>query len=240
MATIFEEDFVVSDLDLADESELRRVVAEVETLVAPQGRGTRVSVLTAEQWNTVVKRLLMNTSQASMRHYIHTLRDPSDPQHLLVSPSAVAGINDGSRIMYQDFVYAFLRCLPSDFHGPLRRGLDDIIAEEAGRRIGVELFCRNYPRERDIVGNVLRILSAEFGHPQIDWAIQLRRSPRRVLMALQKSGFRQFWLEAVGERAPKGSEDMVEMLLDPSWDFEEPLASETEQLLDKYKGNKKQ
>lgn len=236
MATVFEEDFVVEDLDLGDESELRRVVAEIEALVSPAGRGARVSVLTTEQWTTVVQKLLRGTSQWDMRHYIHTIRDTSDPQHLLVSPSSIQGINDGSRVMYQDFVYSFLRCLPSDFHGPLRRGLDDIIAEEAGRRIGIELFCRNYPRERETASNILRILSSEFGHDTIDWAVQLRRSPRRVFLALQKSGFSDFWKEKLGEDlVPKGQDAMVEMFLDPGWNYANLVSEKTEAALKEYK-----
>jgi hypothetical protein len=191
------EDFlVVEELDLGDESELRRVVAEVEALVDAPGRGLRVSVLTAEQWKTVIVRFLSPSLRRGAERYVHALRDPGDPRHLLVSPSAVRGINEGARTMYQEVVFALLRALPSEVAGPLRRGLDDIIAEACAERIGVELFARNYPRESDVVRCLLDLLVSEFGYSESEWALELRRNSKRVLMALRKTPlFAPLWTQ---------------------------------------------
>lgn len=231
-----EDDFlVVEDIDLGDESELRRVVAEIESLVSAPGIGLRVSVLTTEQWRTVLNRLLKPSLRRGAERYVHSLRDPRDPQHLLVSPSMVEGINGGDRRMYQELVYSVLRSLPTQMAGTLRRGLDDIIAEQVSKRIDVELYCRNYPRAQELVRSILQILSDEFGYEVEDWAIEMRRSPRRVFMALRKSSFGPFWLErAAPDLNGPGTEALVELLCDPKLDMDEPLARITEQALAEY------
>ena len=221
--TIPDDDFlVVEDLDLGDESELRAMVAEVESMVAAPGRGLRVSVLTSEQWKTVVNRLVPQRMRKNVEHHIHTLRDPRDPQHLLVSPSGVQGINEGSRFMYQTVVYAILRCLPTSLPDPLRHGVDDLLAEEAGRRLGLDLFCRNYPHERQIVVAITGILSRQFSYEPLDWARELRRSPERVFLALGKSKFLPLWQEQVKMEMGKmlKAEDLTKTLVDPDLDLE--------------------
>jgi hypothetical protein len=240
--SIPDDDFlVVEDLDLGDESELRQIVAEVESMISSPGRGLRVSVLTSEQWKTVVSRLLPSRLRRGVEHHIHTLRDPRDGQHLLVSPSAVQGINEGSRFMYQDVVYAILRCLSTDLPEPLRHGADDLLAEAAGDRLEIPLFCRNYPRERSIVMAITEILSRQFGYRTTDWTLELRRSPERVLLALSKSKFLPYWQEQVrielGKQA-KASE-LVELLVDPELDFESNLGRVTADALLDYAEEKR-
>jgi len=231
-----DEDFlVVEDLDLGDESELRRVVAEIESLVSAPGRGLRVSVLTTEQWRTVLSRLLKPALRRGAERYVHTLRDPRDPQHLLISPSMVQGINESDRRMYQELAYSVLRSLPTELGDSLRRGLDDIIAEQIATQIGVELYCRNYPREREFVRSILAILADQFGYEIDDWALEMRRRPRRIFMALRKSNFGEVWVEradgAIGER---GGEALVELLADPKLELDEPLALITGEALSDY------
>ena len=81
--------FIVDDIDLSDESELRRIVAEVETLVGVPGKGLTVSVLSAEQWQTVLNRWLPPLHRRGAAYHTHAMRDPRDPQHLVISPSGV-------------------------------------------------------------------------------------------------------------------------------------------------------
>jgi hypothetical protein len=235
------EDFlVVEDLDLGDESELRRVVAEVETFVKAGGKGLRVSVLTTDQWKTVIVRMLPDQMRRGAERYIHTLRDPRDPQHLLVSPSAVRGINERQRGMYHEVVFALLRCLPSDLRGPLRKGLDDVIAEECSDKVGVDLFARNYPREATLVRGLVQVLRQQFGHRDIEWALEMRRNPDRFFMALRKSRFIKVWLECAREddnlaAELKGRKNatavLIKLLSDPDMSSDDPIFTTTERAL---------
>lgn len=193
-----DDDFlVVEDLDLGDESRLREIVALIEKTAASPGKALRVSVLTAEQWNTVVTRLLSKHLRRGMERHLYTLRDPGDPQHLLVSPSAVQGINEDSRMIYQDLVYAVLRCIPTELSESLRHGADDILAETISQNLAVDLFCRNFPEERETVEAVTAILSSQFGYSDLEWTVELRRSPEKVLVALSKSAFAPFWCDEI-------------------------------------------
>lgn len=232
-----EEDLLIlEDLDLGDETELRRVVAEIEGMLSYPGRGLRVSVLTGEQWQTVIRKLLPGPMQRSIGRHIHTIRDPKDPQHLLVSPSAVQGINGNDRNMYQDLVFAVLRSIPCDLSGPMRRGLDDILAEAAGKRIGITLYCRNYPRERGVIQAILLILTNSFSYTPLDWALEMRKSPERVFQALSKTPFLSKWYSDVSSTLPQnsGADELVRLLLDPKLEMDDPLMKLTEKSLTDY------
>jgi hypothetical protein len=232
-----EEDLLIlEDLDLGDETELRGVVAEIEGMISFPGRGLRVSILTAEQWQTVLRKLLPGPKQRSIGRHIHTIRDPKDPQHLLVSPSAVQGINSNDRYMYQDLVFAVLRAIPCDLSGPLRRGLDDILAEAASKRIGTSLYCRNYPRERSMVQSILMVLTSVFSYTQLDWALEMRRSPERVFRALSKTPFLAHWQASIKEISPQNAQaaNLIALLLDPKLEMSDPMLALTEECLTNY------
>jgi hypothetical protein len=193
----FDDFLIVEDIDLSDESELRRVHARVESLVGNSGRGLRLSVLSAEQWQTMIMRTLPTSMRRGAERHIHSLRDRKDPQHLLVSPSAVRGINERSRVMYQEIVYALLRALPSGVKGPLRKGADDLVAEICGAELGVDLFVRNYPRESQLVRHLAAILITQFHYTERDWVLLLRRDPDRFFLALRRTNFTAYWLREI-------------------------------------------
>lgn len=227
---------VIDDVDVGDESELRQVIAEIESLVGVPGRGLRVSVLTTEQWKTVIKRMVPRTLRRGAELYYFMLRDPRDPQHLLVSPSAVRGINEDSRQMYQELVYTTLRCIPTDLTNSLRKGVDDLLAEECGRRIGVDLYVRTFPRQSELVRCLLGVLAADFGHEVLDWTIVFRRTPQRVFLALGKSNFIPYWQEWLKEKdfGEKSAEDLINLLTTEPLDLDDPLLEASEQAMASY------
>jgi len=233
----FDDLLVIEDIDIGDEAELRQVIAEVEALVGAPGKGLRVSVLTAEQWETVLQRRLPRQLRRGAEHHFHVLSDPVDPQHLLISPSAVRGINEGSQHIYQEVVYTALRCIPTNLSRPLRKGLDDLLAEECGRRIGVELFVRTYPRESELVRGILSVLTVDFDYQLLDWGILLRKNPERVLKAFTKTKFAQRWPQRI---ATEGFElktttlSLVKLLTADPMPFKDPLVLLTEQMITEY------
>jgi hypothetical protein len=193
----FDELLVIDDLDIYDDSELRKVVAIVESLLGSPGKGLRVSVLTAEQWDLVMKRMVQKTLKRGAELYFHMIQDPRDQQHLLISPSAVQSINEGSRQIYQELIYASMRCIPTDLTVPLRRGTDDLLAKECSQRIGLDVCVRNYPLESTFMEALLNVMVADLGHTTVNWAVMIRRSPKRVLAALMKGKFYPYWKEKI-------------------------------------------
>ena len=200
------EDFlIVDDLDLSDETELRRVVAAIESLLNSSNSssriGLRVSVLTSDQWQTVLSRVLPpSLKKGGADRFIHTFRDPNDRNHLLVSPTVVSGINEGSQAMYQELVYASLRCIPTDLSNGLRLGLDDILAASIAKDIKVDLFCKTHPKEMEIVLGLIKALSNQHGYRPLDWGLVMRRRPERFILALKKSDLVTNWLAISDER----------------------------------------
>jgi hypothetical protein len=196
--------FMIDDIDLSDESELRHVVAEVESLVGVPGKGLRLSILTFEQWSTAVTRWLPPARRQMALLHMHALRDPREPQHLVVSPSCVKGINEQQVNIYEELIYWLLRCLPTPLEkGVLRSGDDDLVARICGERLSVALFARHSPLEADLVRALVAVLVAEHDHAEDDWALLLRRDPDRFFLALRKTRFMSLWLACA-----KGSEEI--------------------------------
>lgn len=185
---------IVEDLDLSDESELRRIVADIQAFLRSPGRGLRVSVLSAEQWQTVITRWLPTQQRRGAAYYVHHLRDPRDPQHLLVSPSGVRGINERVRPIYQEIIYAILRSIPTELSGFLGKGLDDVVATLCGQKIGVDLYARVNPRAKSLVKALISVCVAEHGYGESDWALLMRSQPDRFFLALRKTRFCQYWI----------------------------------------------
>jgi hypothetical protein len=189
-----EQALILEDVDLADDTELRRIAAEVESLVAGKTRGLRVSPLSMEQWETVIGRLPA-WLRRGQQHHLHVLPDRREPQHLLVSPVAVQGLNQASRVIYHEVVSSLVRAIPTPLKpNTIRKGLNEILIEACGRKLGVDLFARTYPAEAEFVRTLLKILARDFGHSELDWALVLRRNPDRCLLALRKTEFCRYWL----------------------------------------------
>jgi len=179
---------IIEDLDVGDESELRRVVSTVEALVAVPGWNMQPVFLTTEQWKTLIQRGFSSTLRRGADLYINILSDPSNPQRLLISPSALRGINEKSMSSYQEVIYTTLRALPTELTNPLRRGVDDLLAESVAQRLDVpEVFTRNAPRESSLIRKLTTILQRSHGYNQLDWTVVFRRNPERVFNALAKN-----------------------------------------------------
>lgn len=249
MTQTVEDDFLITeDIDLSDESELRRIVAEVETLVNASGKGLSVSVLTTEQWQTVIRRWLPPAAQRGAAEHTHALRDPKDHQHLAVSPSGVRGINEHQPNMCQEIVYWLLRCLPTALgKGPLRAGVEDIVAGLCGRKIGVELYTRHAPQEAALVRGLIAVIIDEFGHSESEWVLLLRRHPDRFFLALRKTKFCHYWLAcvkrdpqlaaAISDEADKRGA-LIDMLRSEDATMKSPFMRVTAEALEDYEAQK--
>jgi len=239
------DDFViVDDIDLFDETELRQMVAEVEALAGTPTKRIRVSILTADQWDTVLNRWLPAAQRRAVAQHTHALRDPTDPQHLVVSPSGIRGINERQTNIYEEFIYWLLRCLPTPLEkGALRSGVDDLVARLAGEKIGVEIYARHAPHESALVRGLAAVNVKEHGHTEADWVLLLRRYPERFFLALRKTSFMPVWL-AEAKKNPglvsqlEGAENkraaLIEMLKAEGVTASSPIFKVTESTLINY------
>lgn len=190
-----EGDFIIEDVDLTDDTELLRMADVVEDLMGGTAR-LRVTPLSSSQWETVINALPAWMRKGQEKH-IHVLPDRRERQHLLVSPDAVQGINGASRLIYHSIVSAMIRAVPSELPaGALRRGVNELMIEAAGERLQMPLAARTYPAEARFVRALLQVLVAEYGFDETEWALVLRHSPQRFLLALRKSQFGAAWLSA--------------------------------------------
>jgi hypothetical protein len=199
----FEDDraLLIEDIDLADDSELLRVRGLIEGLALPKDsgvrRGLQVSVLSDDQWETVFSSPgVPSYLRGGQQDHIHIWPHDKDPQHLLVSPSGVQGINERDRRIYQEVISAMVRAIPTALKGVLRRGVNEIVIEACGRRIGTGPFARTYPEDAEFVRALVCVLVREFGWAELDWALELRRNPDRALLALRQTTFCRWWLAA--------------------------------------------
>jgi hypothetical protein len=185
---------VGGDYDLTDPTELRGVVSEVETFLGAKS-SLRLSFLTGEEWLDTLNRSLSPALRRGAERHLHMLVDRRDPHHLVFSPSAVAGINERDARIYAEVVHHVLWRIPSELEPTLRRGVDSLIAEWLGGRLGVEIYTQHAPAEKELVELLLACVSVQYGHDLAQWALLLRRNPDRFFQALEKSSFIRVWMQ---------------------------------------------
>lgn len=199
-ATAQTDDFlIVEDIDISDDTELRRVVAETEALIGNRGRGLRVSILSADQWQSALS-VYLPASRAGADRFVHVLAHRSEPQHLLFSPSAAAGVNERSHVTTAEVVYTVLRNIPSPLASrDLRRGVDELMARQAAERLDLPFFTRHYPRESSFVEGLVSVMVCDYGHSDLSWLRLLRQNPDQFFLALRKSSFCVRWAKRLSE-----------------------------------------
>jgi hypothetical protein len=169
--------------------------------------------------------------------YLPILRDRRDAQHLWVSPLAVTGINETSKVMYGFVILEVLRAIPTRLPNLLRRGCDAVLAEEIARRLGIDIYTRQFPLERSLVLGMVEVLAGEHGWMPERWALALRKEPEKVLTTLARTGFGAVWvkqaeadkrLRSVVEAQPtKRRGALIGLLLDPRLDTKDAIVSVT-------------
>lgn len=211
---------IFDDIDLADDTELRRVIYEVETFLQ-QKKSLRISVLDVVQWEKALTRYLPRAARRRTERNVHILRDTADSHHLLISPSAVQGINERSQVIYAELIYHVLRCIPTSLSEQLQRGVDGLFAELIGKRLQTPLGSRLFPEQINLVQGLVLIVHQEFGYKPLDWARLLRKDPDRFFLALRKSKFITAVLAAAKEdpivsdeieKAPNKRQTLIDLL----------------------------
>lgn len=187
--------FLGEDIDLSDETVLRRLEALVEESVGSR-RGVRVSVLSAEQWQTAVERLVPARIRRGVLKHFHVLPDPRNDAHLLVGPATLAGLNEGSKQMSAEVAYALLKAGEPRLPALLARGSADLLAADVAARLEIPFFASNYPRETQLCRFLIRVVREGHGGDwdEHDWLRILKTDPDRFCLALRRTRFAAYWL----------------------------------------------
>jgi hypothetical protein len=192
---------IFDEVDLKDPNELRQVAADIQALLQ-QPTTVRMTILDAQQWEKALLQYLPKSMRRGADKNVYFLRDTAkDPHNLLCSPSAVRGVNERSPVIYTDLIFAMLRCLPTGLPAPIRRGLDNVLAEACGRKLRVPIQ-RMFPTESRLVQALIAVLAQEYGYKPIEWARLMRRDPEKFFLALRKSKF-------IGKLIPQLKDDVV-------------------------------
>lgn len=199
---------LLEEIDLSDEVVLHHLVRAVSDLSGSTGE-VRTSVLSAEQWHGALEQIIPpRMRRRGLVHHFHVLRDPRDPGHLLISPSAIRGLNAQSPKITSEVVYALIHAADPQLPPLLHRGTADIIARMVSERIGLGFFASNYPSEAQLITRLLTVLRAEWGYEEADWVSQLKVRPAEVLRALKKTTLMPLWL-AEGRRDTKLADELA-------------------------------
>jgi len=199
---------LLEEIDLSDEVILNHLVRMVSE-VSGGADGVRTSVLSAEQWHGAIEQIIPPRMRRGLVHHFHVLRDPRDPGHLMISPSAIRGLNARSPKITSEVVYALIHATDPPLPPLLHRGSADIVARLVSERIGLGFFTSNYPSEAQLVTRLLTVLRSEWGYAESDWVAQLKSRPDDVLRALRKTSLMPLWLQEA-RRDPKLAAELAE------------------------------
>lgn len=184
---------VLENVNVADETELQRVVDIVQGVIGAERRA-RVSVLTEEQWRRALEQRYTPAQRRLAVKHLRVLHDSANPQHLLVSKAAVQGINDRVPLVYAEVVYLLVAASGVPLSPLLSRGVDDILANLCSQRLGVPFFTNNAPHEQAFVAGLISCVQRQWGHEREEWALILKRDPEQFLLVVRKSQFASFWV----------------------------------------------
>lgn len=232
--------FLGEDIDLSDETVLRQLETVIEESVGSR-RGVRVSVLSAEQWQTAVERLVPARIRKGVLKHFHVLPDPRNGSHLLVGPVTLAGLNERSKQMTAEVVYALLKAGDPRLPALLARGSADLIATDVAARLGVPFFASNYPRESQLCRALIRVVQEGHGGEwdAHDWLRVLKTKPNHFCLALRRTRFAAYWL-ACARRDERLAEEfsgarktmLTDRLCEPELTAEEYFARFTRRCLE--------
>lgn len=187
--------FLGEDIDLTDETALRSLEATVAEVVG-DSRGVRVTVLSAEQWDTAVSRLVAGALRSTALQRFHILPKPKAPGHLLVGPTTLQGLNEDQAPIVAEVVYALLKAGKPLLPPMFCHGAADLLAEEVSQRVGISFYTHNYPREAQFCAELIKMLQCAHGahFDQLQWLNLLMTSPTEFFQLVRRKPFGQLWM----------------------------------------------
>jgi hypothetical protein len=153
----------------------------------------RLTVCSTNEWNQVVAKFVPQRlhKQGMVKHF-RVLKDPQDPRHLFVGPSALSGLNDGHSTVITDLVHQMIAALGSPSSQAFDRGAADLLAAEVGRRLEIAVFPDIYPEEQRFLSTLIDAVRQVDEDP-IELLGLLKRKPDEFYARLRQSGFYRWW-----------------------------------------------
>jgi len=189
-----EDALIFYDRSPLDEELLEKIQTQLQELTGCQKKDrVTVTVLTTEQFQralrTIVPRRLHDRGLAKN---FRVLRDPRDPHHLFVGPSALAGLNEGHSTVVSDLVYQLISAHGQKTNQAFDRGVADLLAADLAQQLGLPLFTDIYPAEKKFVSNIIEAIR-DLDEDPIELIALLKRSPNQFYTRLRQSGFYKWW-----------------------------------------------
>ncbi len=186
-----------------DDTLLREIETELAAVTGCQ-RKDRVRITVARSvadfQRFVRQHVPRRAQQRGIAAHIRVVRDSTDPHHLIVGPSALAGLNDGHSTVITDLVYMMIEAAGQPASLAFDRGASDILAAELARRMNLDILTDFYPAERRFAEAVIEAVKGVDQDP-IELVALLKRSPRQFFKEVRESGFYKWWAGEVKQDA---------------------------------------
>jgi hypothetical protein len=195
---VSEDSYLFEERNPLDESRLHEIETELTALTGcAKADRVRVTVLGLEDFQRAVRRIVPKRMvERGLAAHIRVLHDPRDSHHIILGPSALAGLNEGHTNVVTDLVYHLLSATGKSSNQAFERGIADILAREIAQRLELDIFSDHYPQERAFVEAVVEAVK---GHDESIAEVvgAMKKNPRQFFQTMRESGFFSWWTEAI-------------------------------------------
>ena len=187
-----------------DEKLLEDIQAQLQELTGCTKKDrVRVTVLTTEQFQRALRTIVpKRLHDRGLAKNFRVLRDPRDPHHLFVGPSALSGLNEGHSTVVSDLIYQLISAQGQRTNQAFERGIADILAANISQQLGLPLFANIYPAEHRFVSTIIEAIRQTDEDP-MELVALMKRSPTQFYTRVRQSGFYKWW-----EGSAKGNDQL--------------------------------
>jgi hypothetical protein len=182
-----------------DETKLREIETELTALTGcTKADRVKITVLGLEDFQRAVRRIVpKRLIDRGLAAHVRVLHDPRDPHHVIIGPSALAGLNDGHANVVTDLLYHLIAATGKPSNQAFERGIADLLAREIADRLGLDVFSDHYPEERAFVEALLEASKPDLDDDLMDTVGVFKKNPKTVYNAIYDSSFYDWWANSV-------------------------------------------
>lgn len=181
-----------------DETLLREIEQQISDLTACGEREkVKITVLGLDDFQRAVKSIVpRRLLDRGLANHIRVLHDPRNPHHVMIGPSALAGLNEGHMNVVTDLVYHLLSATGYSINEAFDRGVSDILAGEIAKKLGLEVFSNHYPQERAFVQSIVEAVKG-LDQSVVEVVGIIKSDPKSFYTMVKNSSFYRWWTEQV-------------------------------------------
>lgn len=197
----FDEDALIfEDRNPLDQTLLREIETELAAITGcTRKERPRLTVCNTEQWNAVLaKHVPQRLHKQGMVKHFRVLKDPKDPRHLYIGPSALSGLNEGHSTVVTDLVHQLIGVIGQHSNQAFDRGAADLLAAEVGRRLELDMHPGLYPSEQEFVKTIIEAVRRVDEEP-VSLIGLLKRKPESFFARVRDSGYYRWWAASAAE-----------------------------------------